>query len=223
MKTFIRIILTLFIIATVVLIVISVYQKEWNTVTAEIALIIAIISGWITYETFREAQERKKPFITIFPDYSSRYDLLQLRMRNNGEHPAYNVKIEWDRPIVNHKGEQARFNKYSNDIEAVILNGNEETSVLIDTPGKFYETHKESGLNFKGTITYSLKSDSKSTIEKTFEVSFEHRGASLSYEEENVRTSFELQKIPKQLDGIRKTIERLTPELDEKGTDKSKK
>ena len=104
----------------------------------------------------------------------------------------------------------------------MILNGYEETSVLIDTPDKFYEKHKETGLNFHGTITYTLKSDSKSTEKKAFEVSFEHRGASLSYEDENLRTSFELQKIPKQLDEIKIAIEKLAQDNYKEGPDRSK-
>jgi len=58
----------------------------------------------------------------------------------------------------------------------------------------------------------------KSTIKKSFEISFEHRGGSLSYEEENVKTMFELQKIPKMLAEIRKEISNLKHKDNSEGT-----
>ena len=78
MKTTFRLLFIVFIISSGILSVISVYNKEWEVTTASLSLIIAIISAWIAFEVFRNAQDQKKPRMTIIPDMTSRYNLIQL-------------------------------------------------------------------------------------------------------------------------------------------------
>lgn len=202
-----------FILASVVLVVISVLQKEWGTATASLSLIIAIISAWIAFETFRTMEDQKQPLLTITPDFNNRYNIFQLRLRNHGQYSSYNVKIDWNNYPTNPKGEKVTFNSWkSSDYEAYVLNGKEETSVFIDSTLSFFERYKDKDLYFSGFISYSLSKESKTRKSESFEFSLDHYLKSLSYEKEEVKTYFELQRIPIKLEEIKKEISMLRKE-----------
>lgn len=202
-----------FILASVVLVVISVHQKEWGTATASLSLIIAIISAWIAFETFRTMEDQKQPLLTITPDFNNRYNIFQLRLRNHGQYSSYNVKIDWNNYPTNPKGEKVTFNSWkSSDYEAYVLNGKEETSVFIDSTLSFFERYKDKDLYFSGFISYSLSKESKTRKTESFEFSLDHYLKSLSYEKEEVKTYFELQRIPIKLEEIKKEISMLRKE-----------
>lgn len=210
MKITFRILSSLFILASIILIIISIIQNEWGTTTASLSLIIAIISAWIAFEAFRNIEDQKRPLLTITPDFTSRYRLMQLRLCNHGHYPAYKVKIEWKNQPVNYQGEKVFFNKYrTGDYEALILTGKEETTVTVDNTESFFKKHMDEGLNFSGVITYSLKKDSKRRKTEPFEFSLEHYGGSPSFETEEPKTNYELQQIPKKLEEISKEIHKL--------------
>lgn len=206
MKLLFRIIFSTLILASIALIIFSLYRSEWNNLTAASSLTIAIISAWIAFETFRDNEDRKKPYLTLLPDTSRRYGLLQLILRNNGEKPAYKIKVEWNTPMINNKGEQVRFNKYHSEYDALILNGKQEATVMVNSLANFYKNSNNKDFYYNGLITYSLKKDSKKRLSEPFEISFEHRGGSLSFDVEEPKTHYELQKLPKKLDEIKKEI-----------------
>ena len=210
MKFTLRILFSLFIAGSILLTIISICADEWITTAASLALIIAIISAWIAFETFRDNVEQKEPRLSIIPDVTSRYGLIQLRLRNHGQNPAYCIKINWNNFPLNHRNEKVTFNKYRcGEYEALILNGNEETSVLIDTHSGFFEKHKSDNLTFSGIITYLKKISSTKRISTPFKFSLEHYGSSLDYDVEELRTNVELQKIPKLLKAIKDEIGKL--------------
>ena len=210
MKITFRILCSLIILASILLIVKSIFENEWNTIVASLSLIIAIISAWIAFEAFRNIEDQKKPLLTITPDFTSRYKRMQLRLCNHGQYSAYNVKIEWKNQPTKSNGEKVIFNKYrTGDYEAFILTGKEETTVTVDSTESFFERYRDKSLIFTGFISYSLKRDSKRRKKEPFEFSLEHYVGSPSFEDEEKKTIYELQLIPKKLEEIKKEINKL--------------
>ena len=210
MKIAFRILCSIFIIGTIVLIVISINQNEWGTTTASLSLIIAIISAWIAFESFRNIEDQKNPSLTITPDFSSRYKRLLLRLRNHGQYPAYNVKIDWDNQPTNCNGEKVVFNKYrTGGYEVFILSGKEETTVTVDSSESFFARYKDKSLIFSGVISYSLKSDSKNKKKEPFEFSLEHYAGSPSFDNEEIKTYYALQQLPNKLEEIKREVNKL--------------
>jgi len=52
MRRFLNSLFVIFLCASIFLVIISFYNKEWQTIATSIYLIIAIVSVWIAYEVF---------------------------------------------------------------------------------------------------------------------------------------------------------------------------
>ncbi len=208
----------LIIISFIVVILISLFilfltinNKEWQAATASISLIIAVISAWIAYETFYRQTQSQRPQVTLELDFKSRYDLVQLVAKNYGQKPAFNIKIEWENQLLNSKGKPIIFNKSKNtDIQIPVLNRNEQIFALIDKPSIFFERYGDQNLDYKGRISFQESLTLKKRSTYPFYISFEPYRDSLKYETEELKTHFELQKIPEKLESIQEEIRKLT-------------
>jgi len=216
MKQILRVVFVFFIIAAILLTIVSYCNQKWDTITATISLIIAIISGWIAFEVFINHAEANKPQIVLRLDFRSRYGLILLIAENLGAKPAFNIKIQWDKKLVNHKGEIISFNKYDQQFDIPVLNAKELTSVIIDTPNKFFEKHKNENLDYSGTIEFQETLKSKKKSRSPFTFSFRHYGLSPTFENEEPKTMYELQKIPKKLDNLKEVLTQIKSKIDSK-------
>lgn len=201
---------------SICLAIISLQNKEWESVTAAISLIIAIISGWIAYEAFYRQSQSEKAQIIVKLDFTSRYDVILLVVENLGLKPAFNIILEWNQELLNLKGEKIRFNKYDDKVDIPVLNPNERTSVIIDVASRFYsERQSEKNMDFDGMIKFQESLNSKRKISYPFHFSFKHYNLSPSFENETPKTLYELQKIPEKLENIKNEIQSITKHLKE--------
>ena len=200
-------------IASIWLTIISIKNKEWDTVTATISLIIAIISGWIAYETFYRQSQAEKAQIVVKLDFTSRYDVILLVVENLGLKPAFNIILDWNQELRNLKGEKIRFNKFSENIDIPVLNPKEKTSVLIDVASRFYSKRNEKDMDFNGMVKFQESLNSKRQTSYPFQFSFKHYNLSPAFENETPKTMFELQKIPDKLESIKHEINNITKQL----------
>lgn len=210
MRKILQTLFVLFLIASILLVIISYYNREWQTITAAISLIIAIISGWIAYEVFYRQSQSEKPQIILRFDFRSRHSLVLLVVENLGKKPAFEIKIKWNRELLNNNGEPVKFNKYDNTSEIPVLNANEQTSVIIDAPNSLFDRYKGDDMDFSGTITFKENIRTKRTTSYPFFLSLKHYGNSPMIENEEPKTMFELQKIPKKLDEIKNEIRKVS-------------
>lgn len=216
MRKFIRTTFAIFILASISLVIVSFFNKEWGTITASISLIIAIISGWIAYEVFYKQTQAEKPQIVLRLDFRSRHSLVLLVAENSGTRPAFNISIKWDRELENHKGEPVKFNKYDNGPDIPVLNAKETTSTIVDTPHNLFNRYKEIGFDFSGIISYQETLNSKRKTSYPFLFSIKHYGNSPETENEEPKTMVELQKIPKKLEEITKELKKISENSDKK-------
>lgn len=210
MRLFFQIGFLLLIITSLILACFSFINKEWESLTASISLTIAIISGWIAFETFYRQSLLEKPQIILRLDFRSRYDLILLVAQNLGSKTAFNISLIWDKALLNYKGESVSFSNEVNGIEIPVLNPNESTSLIIGTQSWFFGKHKDDNLDYNGKILFQESLNSKRKTTYPFHFSFKHYSKSPSFESEEPRAMFELQKIPLKLDEIKKAIDAIS-------------
>lgn len=200
-------------IASVCLTIIGLKNKEWESVTATISLIIAIISGWIAYETFYRQSQAEKAQIVVKLDFASRYDVILLVIENLGLKPAFNITLNWNQELRNLKGEKIRFNKFNEKVDIPVLNPSEKTSVLIDVASRFYSKRSEKDMDYDGTVKFQESLNSKRQTSYPFHFSFKHYNLSPAFKNETPKTMYELQKIPDKLESIKQEINNITKQL----------
>jgi hypothetical protein len=209
MRRLLQTLFAIFLLSAILLVVISYINQEWQTITAAISLIIAIISGWIAFEVFYRQSQSEKPQIILRFDFRSRHSLVLLIAENLGKKPAFDIKIKWNKELLDFESEPVKFNKYDNITEISVLNPNEHTSVVVDVPETLFERYKGDEMDFGGTITFKENIASKRTTSYPFFLSLRHYGNSPVIETEEPKTMFELQKIPQKLDDIKKELSKI--------------
>ena len=202
MRRFTKYVFIILLLVSLFLAFLSLQNNEWGSLTAAISLTIAVISGWIAYESFYNQSLTKKPQIILRLDFKSRYGLILLVAENLGEKPAFNIKFKWEQKLLNNKGEEICFNKFDDSIDIPVLNSKENTSVFIDSVFEFYNNRKTDNLNFNGTITFHESLNSKRKTSYPFQFSFKQHSMSPLFEREEPKTMHELQKIPDKLQRI---------------------
>lgn len=181
----------------------------WTTIAASSAVITSVISAWNGQRVVETQEDAQQPHPYPFIDASSRYQLLQLRITNFGGSSAHDVRLEWNEPVLNFRGEPVRFTTQSSLLEGApeisVLLPNQSIAAPIDTESAFFNKHLNT--NYSGQI--SFKDDFGKCFQRPFYVSAEQYRQASSYEEEEQRTHHELQKIPKKLEKLAWEVKRL--------------
>ena len=100
MRRFLIYSFVLLILTSLFLAYLSFKNKEWETLTASISIIIALISEWNAYETFYRQALSNKPQIILRLDSKSRYGLFLLVAENLGAKPAFNIQFIWNQDLL---------------------------------------------------------------------------------------------------------------------------
>lgn len=221
MRKFLLFSFALLILISMFLGFLSLHNEEWATLTASISLTIAIISGWIAYETFYRQALSNKPQIILRLDFKSRFDLVLLVAENLGSSPAFNLRFKWNQSLLNYKGEKVTFNKSNNQIEIPVLNPKESTSVIIGTPSSIYDKLNDDNMDYNGMIIFQESLNSNRVTSYPFQFSFQHYRLSPLFETEEPKTMHELQKIPESLDKIKAELTSISKTLRDLSSDKN--
>lgn len=196
--------LTLLLGVSLTIAIIALCNKQWETVTASLSLAIAIVSAWVAYEVFYRQDQALRPQLVLYIDADSRPALLQLVCKNAGEKPAFNIKIEWDQPLLGRDGNILRFNKFDTGSDIQVLNGKESASSFISSDYDFYKNGRQ--LDYSGNISFQESIQTTRKITQSFYLSFKNNSSSLMNKNEISLTMNELQKVPKALDNITKEL-----------------
>jgi hypothetical protein len=211
--------LSVFLLLGICSLFITVYaliNRKWDTTTAALSLLIANVSAWVAYETFRRQDEARRPQLTLSIDSDSRYSLIQLVCRNSGEMPAYNIEIIWNNAMINHEGKPTRFNYSGIGPEIVVLNSKEEAYTWVTSDIKFYDSKSNFDMSYSGLITFQESLNSKKRFSQAFAFSLQHNRRKLSAIKEEMQTMRELQKLPDRLEGISKELRMIRDNISSK-------
>jgi hypothetical protein len=184
--------------------------STWATLVAVLAVLASVISAWSSFENVVLQKEALKPDLELSFDFRSRYSLIQLSLANKGGSAAKNIKIEWDNNIVNNKDEVVTFNSSSGDYDILKLSQGEEILKKVDVHFSFFE--KNDPVVFTGVLKYSDLSGKD--YEQPFRLSAEHYKGTLVYDREEIKTHYEMQKLPKLFKKIIRELKQLNRKLD---------
>jgi len=183
--------------------------EAWAVLVAVLAVISSIISAWSSYSVVDLQREALKPHVTVSYDFESRFGLALLRMKNTGGTPAINIQINWNNKLKNHKEKEVDFTSPNSNSEVVYLANGEAIYKIIDSDFRFFERYTDTTIS--GNISYQdLKGNDLKT---SFQVSAEHLRGSPNYSNEELKTNYEIQKIPKSLDNLTSQIKNLSNQL----------
>lgn len=181
-------------------------SSAWTVVAACLAVIAAVVSAWTAHDVLELQRAAQQPYPYPSIDCRSRYQIMQLKLTNYGGTAAHKVWLRWEgKALANTDGEVVRLGAAEDGSEIPILLPNETVSVLVDSNWKMFKQYDD--LNFEGTVCY--EDVLGKTRSHAFWLSAEKFRKGLNYDEEEPRTHFELQKIPKELQRIRKEIKAL--------------
>ena len=206
MKTAVYLCLGVVLAACVILAAILLYgpkEKEtWSTLAALLAVIAAAIAVLPALRILELQEDSLRPRPTPYFDLTSRYNLLQLRVKNFGAGVAHDVQLKWKTFPVDHNGNRVQ----SLDRISVLL-PQESVSTLI---GASHDTvRKLSDTQFGGECHF--KDSSGKRFCQNFICSVDASQKQLLHDHELPKTLRELQDIPKELARIAGQLEKIMP------------
>jgi hypothetical protein len=188
-------------------------KEAWATIAASLAVVVSVLSAWSTRSLLQLQEHEREPYVYPSIDVESRYGLMQLRITNFGGGPAFGVKLDWKKPLLDSKGEAKNFGKYDAEGRIPILLQKESLSILVDGNIQFYGANKD--CNYSGTIEFKDSAGRKKKY--PFDVSAETYRATLSYTNEAPKTHYQLQHIPGEIEKLTSAVSSLKDSLRELG------
>jgi len=178
-------------------------KETWATLTGLLAVIAAAIGALPAIRLLEIQEDALRPRPTPYFDLTSRYDLLQLRIKNLGAGVAYDIHLKWKNQPVDHKGEKIT----SLDYVSVLL-PQESASTLVGTAHSMVKTIGDT--RFEGECSYKDCTGKK--IRQKFVCSVDANQKQLVHNDEIPKTLYELQQVPEQIGRIADVLETFKPQ-----------
>src|SRR6476469_5453534 len=115
-RIFVRILLAIALVTSIAVVVVVFLllgfrdATSWTIVAAALAVITSIISSWGSQRVLEIQQDAQNPYPYPSIDMESRYGLIQLRVENYGGSAAHDIRLTWNKPLLNSKEVPVRFN-----------------------------------------------------------------------------------------------------------------
>lgn len=177
-------------------------KDAWATLTGVLAVIVAVISAFAALRVIEIQEDVLIPRPTPFFDLTSRYSLLQLRVKNLGGGVAYDIHLKWKSHPIDHKGEEV-----DNLDRISVLLPQDSVSTLIGTSTEFVK--KLSDCQFEGECS-CRDATGKKHVQK-FICSVDGSQKQLVHDKELPKTLYELQKLPEEINRIARILEQSNP------------
>ena len=190
-------------------------KEAWATIAASLAVIASVLSAWTAQRALELQEKEQQPYPYPTIDVTSRYGLVQLRVTNFGGSPAHNIFVKWKKPLIDSKGYQVKFSKEEGTPDIPVLLPRDSAAVLIDGSIDFFQKNQD--LMYSGHVEFENVSGEKSRL--PFAMSAEQYRKSLTHDKEELKTHYELQKIPDAINALTKEVEKLKRALECFGKD----
>jgi hypothetical protein len=165
-------------------------KEKWSALTGVLAVTAASIGVLPALRVLELQEDALRPRPTPYFDLTSRYNLLQLRVKNFGGGAAYDVQLHWKSYPVDHEGNRIT----SLDRISIIL-PQESVSTLVGASSKM--VREFSNTRFEGECQF--KDSNGKTFRQKFICSVDASQQQLVHDNELPKTLRELQDIPKEL------------------------
>jgi hypothetical protein len=179
-------------------------QKEaWATLAAALAVVTSVISAWGAQRVVELEEARMSPYPYPQFDTKSRYGLLLLKITNLGGGVAHNIKLIWEKPLKNSKGDIIDFSSSEESENLFILLPNQHISKIVDTHVGFFSVPGPH--LYSGRVEFNDGAGKK--LKHKFYLDADCLKGTPAHDEEGPKTHYELQKLPNELEKLRKSIE----------------
>lgn len=190
--------------------------EVWGTTAAVMAVGAALISFWVSQRDLESRQDASRPYPYPSIDLRSRSHLLQLKITNAGGTVAHNIRIIWEKPLLDMDGKEIRFTDIEEEPDIPVLLPNESVSKLVGPSHKFFA--KNQNANYSGVIEFS--DSSMKIFRHSFFLSPEAYRKSMVHETEDSLTHSSLQDLPGQIEKLTAAVNKLQEnKLQENKTD----
>jgi len=180
-------------------------KETWATLAGLLAVIAASIAVIPALRLLEIQEDALRPRPTPYFDLTSRYDLLQLRVKNLGAGIAYDVRIKWKEHPLDHRGTAVT----SLDHISILL-PQESASTLIGTA---HDMIKElSQKTFEGECRF--RDSTGKRMREDFICSVKGNERQLLHDDEMLKALHEVQQIPAQLERIGTLLEKRSSSMD---------
>lgn len=216
MRLLTRVILVISFIMATIAVIFALYSlgisdpTSWAVVAAALAVVTSIISSWIAQRGFELELDSEKPYPYPIIDITSRFGIMQLKVKNFGGSVARNISIRWDKPLVNSKEEPIVFTKNNEFPDIPVLMPGDSISVKIDLSLHLFKKFED--INYTGKIYFEDASGKKKS--HNFFLSIEQYRETLSFSEEEPKTHHELQKLPDEISKLSNKLDLIIRALD---------
>jgi hypothetical protein len=173
-------------------------KETWATLTGLLAVIAAVIAAVPALRVLEIQEDALRPRPTPYFDVTSRYNLLQLRVKNLGGGVAYDVDLKWKTQPADYLGNAVA----SLDHISVLL-PQESASTLVGTASQTIKEIAQS--RFEGEC--SFKDSTGKRYRQKFICSVDAHQKQLVHDDELPKALREIQEIPKELDRIAEILE----------------
>lgn len=173
-------------------------EAAWAVIAASLAVITSVISSWNAQRVVELEEDKQLPYPYPYFDLKSRYGLVLLRVTNFGHSAAHKIKIKFDNELLNHEGKPIKFCSEEVGDDIPILLPQQSISKTVDGHVDFYKQKKVQ--RYSGAIEFENASGKK--MSHRFIIDAEMYAETPTYDKEDLKTHFELQKIPKSIDDI---------------------
>ncbi len=183
--------------------------ESWTVAAAALAVITSIISAWSSRRVteLHEDSQRPNPYPAF--DLKSLHGFALIRVRNSGGTPAYNISLSWTPELRGLGGKPIGFEKADNLPGISVLLPGESIAQYIGAHHEFIKDHPDS--DYRGTIEFEDSTGSRFSQE--FRLDYRSYEGTPAYDEEALKTHYELQKIPGELQALRREIQRITSQV----------
>jgi len=173
-------------------------------VAASLAVIASLASAWTGQRVLELQEDAQQPYPYPSIDVTSRYRFMQLRVTNFGGSVARDINLRWDNSLLNYKGDPVAFSKQEGAPDIAVLLPGQSVTTPIGTDIQILGERTD--LNYSGSVEF--KTASGKFKKHPFHLSAEQYRHTLAYDEEQLKTHYQLQQIPKELKTLRNEIKR---------------
>jgi len=191
------------------------HSHESSTIAASLAVITALITTWSSQKVIWKQEDDLEPEIVIGFDLDSRSGFIQLTISNVGGSSAFDVNIEWQKPLINGKGSIITTPHIKTFLKGEIYR------IIVAPSVRTFEDAKtlNEELIYDGHVIYKLNKHDKRYQKSDFQISLEpYRKKARPYSDEQnyYLKSIQIPEILKQINiallGLTEAIKELKDE-----------
>jgi hypothetical protein len=180
-------------------------SAAWATLAAALAVLAAIASAWTSQRQLELQEDAAQPALLPSIDVRSRTNLAQFKITNHGGSHAYDVTIEWSRPLPGRDGKPVSLGA----APIPMIPRGENASVLITSSHDLIAKHEDT--TFTGKIQF--KNVQGRTFSESFTVSAEHERNAMVLVTDEQEVKQDIKRIREALEGITEAISTTRSEL----------